>query len=427
MASTSIPSSQASNQAVEAYPAVSDEPAPAGRAMVRPIRPLHLLILGGLSALGPLSTDMYLPALPALAEDLSATMAQTQVTLSAGILGLALGQLVAGPSSDAFGRRRPLLIGLAAYLVVSLLCSFSSSIGALTVLRFAQGFTGAAGIVIALAMVNDLYAGVAQARFFALLMQVSGLAPIIAPVIGSQLLVYTSWRGVFVTLAFVGMLLWIGTAFGLGETLPVDRRQRGGLSALVRALAGLVTDRRYLGYALSSGLAFGAGIVYISVSPFILQNLYGVSPQTIGLVFALNALGLVLMSQVSARLVGPVSSQRLLTWGLAAGATGGVLLLAVALSGIGLVGILPALFVIVASLGLTAPNATALALSNTRTAGSASALLGVLQFSIGALVAPLVGLGGMTSALPMAVAIAAFGLLSLFTFLFFCRPAPTHR
>jgi MFS transporter, DHA1 family, multidrug resistance protein len=386
------------------------------------IRPLHVLILGGLSALGPLSTDMYLPALPALSHELGATMSQTQMTLSAGILGLSLGQIIAGPSSDALGRRRPLLVGMAAFALASLLCIVAPSAAALTILRFVQGVAGAAGIAIALAIVSDLYAGTAQARVFALLMLVSGLAPIAAPVIGSQLLRFTSWHGIFIALALVGVVLLLGAGFGLDETLPVARRQSGGVMASLRAFRDLLADRRFVGYALSSGFAFAAGIVYISVSPFILQNIYGVSPQLLGILFGVNAFGLVVMAQISGKLVGRVSSRALLAWGLAASAAGGLALLGVVLSGVGLVGVLPALFVIIASLGLIAPNATTLALSGTRTAGSAAALLGVLQFSIGAVAAPLVGIGGATSAFPMAAFIAVFGIAALITFVALCRP-----
>jgi MFS transporter, DHA1 family, multidrug resistance protein len=388
------------------------------------IRVSHVLILGGLSALGPLSTDMYLPALPALGQAVGASMAQAQVTLSAGILGLALGQVVAGPSSDALGRRRPLLIGLAAFALTSLLCIFTRSIGALTLLRFVQGVAGAAGIAIALATVSDLYTGLAQARFFAILTQVSGLAPILAPLLGSQLLRFTTWPGIFITLALIGVGLWVAVSFGLAETLPAERRQRSGMLASVRTLRDLLGERQFVGYALASGFAFAAGIIYISGSPFILQHLYGFSPQRLGLLFAVNALGLVLMAQISGRLVGRVSAHMLMAWGVVANTVGGTALLVVVLSGSGSGGVLVALFVIVASLGLIAPNATTLALATTRTAGSAAALLGVLQFSMGAMAAPLVGVGGSASAVPMATAIAGFGVAALLTFFVVCRPVP---
>ena len=377
------------------------------------IRAVHLLILGGLSALGPLSTDMYLPALPALSADLGATMSQTQGSLSAGILGLALGQVIAGPSSDAWGRRRPLLVGLATFALASLLCTTATSIGMLTFLRFVQGFAGAAGIAIALAIVSDLYAGTTQARFFSLLMQISGIAPIIAPIIGSQLLTFTSWHGVFIALAMIGVALFLAATFGLGETLPVARRQSGGLAATRQAFRTLLGDRRFVGYALASGFAFAAGISYISGSPFILQNIYGLSAQMLGFVFAVNAVGIVIAAQVNTKLVGTLSPQTLLTWGGFGIALSGLILLVVVWSGIGLVGILPAFFLMTSSFGLIIPNATTLALADTPTAGSASGLLGVLQLVIGAVAAPLVGMGGTDSALPLALAIAAFGLLTL--------------
>jgi len=393
------------------------------------VRALHVLILGGLSALGPLSTDMYLPSLPTISRDLGATMSQTQLTLSAGILGLALGQVLTGPSSDALGRRRPLLIGMVAFALASLLCLVAPSIAALTALRFVQGVAGAAGIVISLAVARDLYAGIALARCISLLMGVTFLAPMVAPVIGSQLLTFSSWRGVFVTLALIGGGLLLATVFGLGETLPPSRRQSGGIAATLTAFRELLTDRRFLGYALSSSFAFAAGICYISSSPFILQNVYGVSPQFVGIVFGINAFGLLIMSQINARLVGRVSSQTLLTWGIAAVTIAGMSLLVVVLSGIGLVGVLASFFILVASLGLIAPNATALALANINTAiaGSASALLGVLQFSIGAVAAPLTGLGGTTTGLPMAAAIGAFGTAALATFIVLCRPSTISK
>lgn len=386
------------------------------------IRPLHVLILGALGLIGPLSNDMYLPSLPTLAHDLGATTAQAQVTLSACILGLALGPVVIGPVSDALGRRLPLLVGVAVFALTSLLCIVAPSVAALTVLRFVEGVAGAAGMVIGLAVVRDVYPDNAQARFFSLLMMVISVGPIVAPVIGSLLLTFTSWRGIFITLALIGVVLFFGVAFGLGETLPPERRQRGGIAASLRAYRDLLMDRRFTGYALSAGLAFAACIVYYADSPFILQNIYGVPPQRFGLLFGINALGLFTMSQVNGRLVGRVSPQRLLAWGIGALAVAGASLFVVVVGGIGLVGLLPAFFVMTSSLGLIAPNGTALALSDTKTAGSASALIGVLQMAIGAILAPVVGLSGGTNAVPMAVAIAALGIATPLTLVTLCYP-----
>ena len=402
----------------ETGPTITEKNPPSSRIRLR-----HVLILGGLGALGPLANDMYVPSLPTLGHDLLATASQTQLTLSAFILGLALGQVIAGPISDARGRRWPLLIGVAAFVFSSLLCSITPSIYALIALRFIEGVAGAAGVAIALAIASDLYAGIARARFFSLLMQINGLAPMIAPIIGGQLLRFTSWHGVFIAIALGGVALLLASAFGLGESLPASRRQSGGITTTLGAFRILLTDRRFLGYALSCGFAFTACIIYVSVSPFLLQNIYHVSPQLLGVLFGVNALGIVIMAQINSRLVGRVSSMALLTWGYAMLAFAGIALLVVALTGIGLVGILPSFFILASSLGLIMPNATTLALANTRVAGSASALLGVLQFAIGAVVAPLVGLGGTTSVLPMAASIAAFALATLVVFVVLCRPS----
>src|SRR5947209_496990 len=217
-----------------------------------PRRVWLVFILGALSAFGPLSIDMYLPALPSLSRDFGTGASQAQLTLSACLLGLALGQTSAGPLSDALGRRRPLLIGLGAYALASLLCVVAPSVFVLVVLRFVQGFAGAAGIVIARAVVRDLYSGVAVAQFFSLLMLVNGLAPILAPLFGGLLLRFTSWRGVFVVLAVIGMLLLLAAATGLDETLPPDRRQSGGIRATIMTFRQLLASRSFAGYALSS-------------------------------------------------------------------------------------------------------------------------------------------------------------------------------
>lgn len=385
------------------------EPVEAGVAAEegRGLRLQRLVILGALSAFGPLSIDMYLPALPRLARDFGESASETQLTLSACLLGLALGQVIAGPISDSLGRRRPLLAGVAAYALASLLCVIAPSVAALVALRFVQGLAGAAGIVIARAVVRDLHAGVAAARYFSLLMLVNGLAPILAPIIGGQILRWTDWRGVFVTLAVIGAALALAVAAGLRETLPPDRRHRGGIPGTLTTFRRLLSERAFVGYALASGLAFAAMFAYISGSPFVLQEIYGVSPQLFSLMFGMNAFGIMLAGQTNARLVGRVAPRRLLVAGLGAQAVGGAALLVVVGTGIGLWGILPALFVVVASIGLVSPNATSLAMEDhPRTAGSASALLGVLQYAVGAAAAPLVGLGGRT-ALPMALVIAA--------------------
>jgi DHA1 family bicyclomycin/chloramphenicol resistance-like MFS transporter len=380
-------------------------------------------MLGALSAFGPLSIDMYLPALPTISRDFEAGTSEVQLTLSAFFFGLALGQAIIGPLSDAFGRRRPLLIGLAAYGLASSLCAFAPSVGALVGFRFVQGFAGAAGIVVARAIVRDLHTGVAAARFMSVLMLVSGLAPILAPIIGGQLLKVGPWQGIFVVLSAFASLLLLVIARGFGETLPPERRQTDGLRGTLVAFGGLLSDRLFIGYALSCGLSLGSVFAYIAGSSFVFQEVYGVSPQTFSFIFGLNAVGLMMAGQANGWLVGRIEPLKLLTCGLIASSLAGLALLAVVLSGSrSILTIVPPLFVIITSVGFVMPNATVLALAGSpRTAGSASALLGVLQFALGAFVAPLVGIAGSGTALPMALVISTLGLAALAALLVLVR------
>lgn len=377
------------------------------------------LILGGLTAFGPLSIDMYLPALPQLTRDLGATSSQAQLTLTAVLLGLAFGQLVAGPISDSIGRRKPLMVGLALYIVASVLCALSESVYGLAALRLLQGFGAAAGMVIARASVRDLYSGVEVARFFSALMLVTGLAPILAPVIGGQILTYTTWRGVFVVLTGFAVVLTAVALFALPETKPQQWRQPLRLGATFATFGRLLARPSFLGNALAAGLAIAAMFAYVSGSSFVLQGIYGLSPQTYSFVFGLNAVGLVAGGQINARLVGRVATEsQLLLIALISASTAGALLVSAVLFGMPLPMILVALFVMISSLGFVLPNTTMLALADNReVSGSASALLGVCQFIVGAFAAPLVGLGGVESALPMALVMFAVVVASMTVYL----------
>jgi DHA1 family bicyclomycin/chloramphenicol resistance-like MFS transporter len=387
------------------------------------------LIVGALTAFAPLSIDMYLPALPAIARDFHTGPSQVQLTLTTFLAGIALGQLLAGPVSDAVGRRRPLFFGVIGYVVASLLCAVAPSVFALAGLRLVQGLTGAAGVVIARAIVRDLHTGVAAARYFSLLMLITGLAPILAPSLGGQLLRATSWRGVFVVLAVIGALVGVAVAIGLRETLPPERRRSGGFRDTGRAFGALFSDRVFVAYALSGSLAFAAIFTYISGSSFVLQGIYGLSPQVYALLFGLNALGLVAATQVNRRLAGAVSVARLLLGGLAVMAVAALVLLgAVGAHAFGLAGVLVPLFVIMFSLGFVLPNGMALALSlHPEAAGTASALLGALQMGSGAVAAPLVGIAGTGTALPMAAVMAALGVTSLACLLVLTRRRQGRR
>ncbi|NUS03353.1 MAG: Bcr/CflA family efflux MFS transporter, partial [Nonomuraea sp.] len=255
-------------------------------------RGLLLLILGALSAIGPLSIDMYLPALPAITEEMLSAPAQVQLTLTACLIGVSVGQVVAGPVSDVRGRRGPLMVGVAGFMVASLLCAFAPSVPVLIVFRLLQGMLGGAALVIVRAVVRDLYDGAAIARIFATLMLVSGLAPILAPIAGAQLLSFTSWRGVFVALSVAGLVLLLAVLPGVRETLPAGQRESGGLRHTLRTFWQLLRDRSFMGCALTAGLAFAAMFGYISGSPFVLQEVYGDTPKQYSLIFGLNALGL---------------------------------------------------------------------------------------------------------------------------------------
>jgi DHA1 family bicyclomycin/chloramphenicol resistance-like MFS transporter len=373
-----------------------------------------LLIVGALSGLAPMSIDFYLPALPHLTADLGADTSTGQLTLTACLLGIALSQVVAGSLSDTLGRRRLVLIGLAAYGSVSTLCAVAPSIWVLLGLRFAQGCACGVGFVVARAIVRDLYSGDAAARIFALLVLISGVAPVLAPAIGGQVLLLTSWRGIFVVLAALGAALFATAALRLPETLPAHLRHEPGLAAKLRVFGTLLTDRRFVPFAVSGGLSFAAMFAYISGSPFVLENIYGASPQLYGVAFGVNSAGIVAASQVSGRLVGRTGPAPLLRLGVTTMAIGGAGLLATVLLGLGLVPLLLFLLATISSVGLIQPNATALAMAHQQhAAGSASALFGLGQFGVGAAAAPLVGIAGSHTAVPMAVTIAVCGVGSL--------------
>ncbi|MGX7681800.1 multidrug effflux MFS transporter [Jatrophihabitans sp. DSM 45814] len=385
-----------------------------------------ILIVGALTAFGPLCIDMYLPALPRIGQDLDASASAVQLSLTATLIGLALGQVLIGPLSDRLGRRRPLFFGLAAFILASAACALAPGIASLIALRFVQGLGGSAGIVVAQAIVRDQYSGNTAARFFSVLMLVTGAGPIVAPQIGAILLHLGSWRVLFLTLAGAGLLLLTIAALRLPETLPRENRSSGSLGDTLRTMRSVATDREFLVNALACAFGFGTVFAYIAGSSFALENVYGLSPQMFSLVFALNAVGLVCGSQVNGRLVDRLGSARLLTGGLVGLAVGGFAFLALTVTSVGgLSGVLACMFLVMTSLGFVGPNATALALNDfPHSAGSASALLGLLRFSLGAAVAPLVGLRGPKDILPLAIVMAACGAIAISVRLLFTAKTP---
>lgn len=407
---------------------ISTNEASSTMVLTRRKRLQFALILGSLSAFGPLSVDMYLPALPKLSESLGSPASLAQLSLTAFLLGLALGQLVAGPLSDIRGRKGPLIVSLIIYSVTSLLCAFAPSIWVLVALRFIQGASGAAGIVISRAVVRDLYTGSELTKFFTLLMLINGLAPIIAPVFGAFILNFVSWRGVFVVLFLIGVLMLLAVLFGLPETLNREKRATGGIKQTFRTFGTLIQDRVFVGYALSQAFVSAAMFAYISGSPFVLQDIFGVSPQMYSLFFAVNGIGIVLFSQITGRMASRTGETKLLMTGLVIAAFGGTSLFVITWLGGGLLFIAPMLFLIVSAVGMVSATTTSLAMQKqeARTAGSASALLGLLPLLLGAAASPLVGLGDGTTAAPMGTVIGIAELLAISSFLFLVMPL-THR
>jgi DHA1 family bicyclomycin/chloramphenicol resistance-like MFS transporter len=370
---------------------------------------------------------MYLPALPRIGDEFHTGPAQVQLTLTACLVGLAVGQLLVGPLGDRWGRRRPVLAGLGLYAVTSLLCALATSPATLTVARLGQGMAGGAAIVIARAVVRDLHSGAAAAAYFSRLMLIFGVAPVVAPSVGGFVLRVTNWRGIFVILTAIGVLVFVAANAFLPETLPVARRHADGVTAILRGMRSLLRDRGYVGYVLALGMA-GAGLfAYISGSSFVLQGVYGASPQVYGLLFGLNAFGFVLVGQLNGRLVHRVPPYRLLSVALVVlvGAAVGLLFAARWHS---LLAVAVPLFVFMSALGMVLPNSQALALDlHPDRAGAASALLGAAQSLCGAITAPLVGLAGTLSATPMAVAMTAAAGSGMAAFLVVARrPTSTH-
>ncbi|WP_393916062.1 multidrug effflux MFS transporter [Halostreptopolyspora alba] len=387
-----------------------------------------VLVLGLLTATGPLATDLYLPAFPEIAEDLGATEAQIQLTLTAMMIGLALGQLIIGPLSDGVGRRTPMLVGIIVFTVTSFLCLLAPSAGVLTVLRFVQGIAGAAGAVIARAVVRDLFIGDDAARFFSRLALVIGLAPMLGPIVGGQLLLLGPWQLCFVALGVVSGLSFLVVYFWLPETLPVERRQMVNVAGLLGTVWRLVRDVRFLGPVLTLGLSFAMMFTYISAFSFVSQEELGASAQQYSLMFAINTVGLICGTQLNGFLVGRVETSRRLAGGLVVALSAVMVLLVLAVSGAAsLVSLTVVLFVMMFGVGFVMPNATTLAVSSQvpAVAGTASALMGALQFSMGGGLASFAGLtpSGDATLMSMATVMVGLGVVALVVFLVLGRRA----
>ncbi len=373
--------------------------------------------------------DSYLPGLPELARDFGVSPSAAQVTLTTFLLGLALGQLLAGPLSDVHGRRRPLVAGMALFSVASLLCALAPSLPALALLRFVQGATAAAGMAIGRAVVRDLHSGAAAARYLSRLMLIVGLGPILAPLVGGQILRFTSWRGVFVAVALLGVVLTLMAARSLPETLSHADRRDPGLGVTVRSFGSLLVDRSFVGFVLIVGFGGAAMTSYVAGSSFVLEDIYGASPQLYGVLFGIGAIFLVLGAQVNAHMLRTRSSRRQLRFGLGAMVVAGIgLMVIVQFPGLGIAAVMLPLSLLMFSWIFIQSNCLALALTDhPHLAGTAAGLLGVSQFAFAAVAAPLAGVGGNDTALPMAVIIAVCGIGAALSFKSLVPATPKRR
>ncbi|ABK98472.1 drug resistance transporter, Bcr/CflA subfamily [Pelobacter propionicus DSM 2379] len=388
-------------------PAVRPPPMPRGQ-MVRMV-----LILGVLTAFGPMSIDMYLPAFPQIARDLGVPLGTVQLSISAFLFGSAAGQLLYGPLADRFGRRRPLLCGLTLYIAAALGCACVHTGEGLLIWRLVMAVGGGAGMVISRAVVRDLYDTAEAARMFSLLMLVMGAAPILAPIAGGQILLITGWRGIFAFLGLFALVSIAAAARWLPESLPPERRIRISLAEMVAGYGQLLANRDYIRYSIALGCVAGFTFAYIAGAPFFFIELHGMSPQRFALLFGANAVGLIGASQLNRRLLHRFSAQRIMKTCFALNAAATLLLVAVVMAGIGGFpgqGLL--IFFCVSMTGFLYPNVTALTLAPFgKAAGSASALLGTIQYSIGASAGALVGALHNGTALPMTASMALCGVV----------------
>ena len=369
---------------------------------------LLVVILGGLSAMGPLAIDMYLPSFPAIAREFGAPASAVQATVATYFIGLAIGQVFYGPLSDRLGRKGPLLFGLVLFIGASMGCALATSVRALIMWRAVQALGGCAAMMVARAVVRDRFDSRDAIRVLSLLLLVMGLAPLLAPLAGGQLLVTFGWRSVFWALAGCATLGLLAVSMLLDESLPPEQRRRDSLREVFRVYGTLVRDRAYMAHVLSGGLIMAGMFAYIAASPFVFIELFHVAPQRYGFFFGTNALGIITASQVNGRLAHRVNPRAILRIVLPVAAVAGLVLLISAYTGAGgFPGTLVPLFVCVASVGFVLPNTTVLAMApHPRVAGSASALLGTVQFLLGAASAALAGALGTGTAMPLAVVVA---------------------
>ena len=386
-------------------------------------RVVYVLVLGALTALGPLTIDLYLPAFPAIETELRTSVSAIQLTLTATTIGFGLGQLLIGPWSDKIGRRTPLLIATAVHIGASLAIIYAPTVEWVGVFRVLQGVGAAGGGVVAVAMVRDLFGGLPLVRMMSRLSLVNGLAPVLAPVIGSQLLLFTNWRGIFLFLTIYGVLVIAAAFFFLVETQPVARRGDLGHSTARERYRALFTDRVFVGVTIVAGMTFTGLFAYLSSSSFLFQEIYRFSPQQFGYLFAVNSVAIIIGVQSSSRLAKLLGPQWILL-----GAVSLMLLSATTIAvldslQVGLLGILIPLWFFILACGFAFPMQQVLAIDgHSGEAATAASLMGAVNFGLAGLLSPIIGLFGIHNALPMAVMMICTSTVSLLVIGFVVRP-----
>ena len=375
-----------------------------------------VIILASIAAFAPLATDMYLPAFPSLGKYFGDGGGGLQLSLAAFFAAFSLGQLLFGPLADRFGRKPPLYAGIALFIISSLACVIAPDVKTLVLLRFFQGLGACAGAVIGMAVVRDIFEGREGAKIFSLLAVVGGIAPMAAPTLGGFVLLLSNWKGIFIVLAAMGTLCLLGMHFRLPETVPAKRLSANPL-AISRNYWGLLCNGSFMLFTVSMGFGGAGMFAYIAGSPLVFMQGYGVAPWVYGLIFGFNAFGLISAAHLNSMLMTKFDPIKVLRFGIYAQATAGIILLLTAITGaFGFAGILVPLFLYLFFLSLTRPNATVLAMAPFKhCAGTASALMGALQFAIAAGASTVMGLFHSTSAVPMAAAIAFCGITGALT------------
>jgi len=374
---------------------------------------IMVVFLGLLTAITPLATDLYLPALPIMPGELNTTASNIQMTIGVMTFGVALGQLFGGPISDTMGRKMPLIVGNLLCVISSIICAYAPSIEILLLGRFLQGLTGSVGVVISKAIARDFASGQELTKLFALLMMVNGLAPVIAPLVGGQLLLFTTWRVIFIILAVFSAILLVGSLL-FRESLPKEKRVTGGVGVAVKNYITLIKDKPFLGQTLIQLFAFGGFFAYISGSSFVYQNIFGLSAQEFSYLFGINSCGIVLASAISSRVSNVITAKQLLTFSLWQLTIGSLLFLVSMIFDWSLIPVTTILFFTVCTVSLFGSASFSMAMTKYgKMAGSASAILGFASMFAAGIVSPLVGIGGGHTGVPMGITMLVCAVLSL--------------